>query len=95
MADLSQKKANFIRRYIDAVDALMHQMNTLAGLSEEWNANAYATGAEPLENNITDADCANTAPWVDALKLNLAEGALVAVADTVQSQRGYLEAIRP
>jgi len=95
MADLAQKKSAFIRRYIDAVDVFVNQVNLLAGLKEEWDANAYATGASPAENNITDADCATIAPWTDALALNEAVGALVATSDTFNAQRGYIEAIRP
>ena len=94
-ADLTQKKSTFIRRYVDAINTFMNQVNDLDGLKAEWDANAYATGASPPENNITDADCAAVAPWIDALKLNQAIGAQVSVGDTVNSNRGYLEAVRP
>ena len=94
-ADLAQKKSAFIRRYYAAIDSFINQVNDLQGLKAEWDAMAYATGAQPPENNITDADCTATAPWIDALILNEAIGAQVAVGNEVDSQRGYLEAVRP
>jgi hypothetical protein len=94
MADLAQKKSAFIRRYVTGVQALLAASEELTNLNKEWDANAYATGATPAGNNITDMDLATVAPWITALQLNEAEGATVAVGDTVTTQRGYLEAIR-
>jgi hypothetical protein len=94
MADLAQKKAAFIRRYVIGVQNLLAASDEVSNLNAEWNANAYATGATPSGNNITDMDLAVTAPWITAAQLNEAEGATVAVGDTVATQRGYLEAIR-
>ncbi len=94
MADLAQKKASYTRRYVAAIEAFLVNFDGLAALDTEWHANAYATGAQPLENNITDADLAAVAPWLTALQLNQAVGAVTAIAGTVEQQRGYLEAVR-
>jgi len=94
VADLSQKKASFTRRYIAAVESFLSISDQLAALATEWSANAYPTGATPAENNITDEDLALVAPWLTALQLNEAVGAIDAVHVTVDEQRGYLEAVR-
>jgi hypothetical protein len=94
MADLTQKKSSFIRRYVLAIEGLLAASELVSAMNGEWGANAYATGASPPENNITDADLAAVAPWITALQLNEAEGATVAIGNTVTAQRGYLEAIR-
>ena len=94
MADLAQKKSSFTRRYVAAIEAFLVNFDGLAALDTEWHANAYATGASPAEYNITDEDLALVAPWLTALQLNQAVGAVTAVAVTVEEQRGYLEAVR-
>jgi hypothetical protein len=94
MADLTQKKASFIRRYVAAIESLLTMADDLAVLANEWSANAYPTGATPTDNNITDADLAVVAPWLTALQLNECVGAADAVNQTVKAQRGYLEAAR-
>jgi hypothetical protein len=94
MADLSQKKGTFIRRYVAAMEAFLAGSDLLSNLKAEWDANAYATGASPPENNITDADFTTVAPWITALQLNEAIGATVTIGNTVTSNRGYLEPIR-
>jgi len=94
MADLAQKKGSFIRRYVAAVESFLTISEQLAALDVEWSANAYPTGASPAENNISDEDLALVAPWLTALQLNQAVGAVDAVNQTVDSQRGYLEAVR-
>lgn len=94
MADLAQKKSSFIRRYVAAVESFLTISDDLLALATEWDANSYPTGATPAENNITDQDLALVAPWLTALQLNQAVGAVDAVNQTVDSQRGYLEAVR-
>ena len=94
MADLIQKKSSFVRRYVAAIESFLVNFDSLAALDTEWHANAYATGANPPEYNITDEDLAAVAPWLTALQLNQAVGAVAAVAVTVDEQRGYLEAVR-
>jgi hypothetical protein len=94
MADLAQKKGSFIRRYVAAIEGLLAASELMSAMNGEWDANGYATGASPPENNITDADLTPVAPWITAVQLNEAEGASVAVGNTVTAQRGYLEAIR-
>lgn len=95
MADLTQKKDGFTRRWIAAIDNFMKQADDLEALNAEWNANAYATGADPLTSNITDEDLARVAPWIDALALNQSIGAMQSVRAVIESNRGYLEAVRP
>jgi hypothetical protein len=92
---LDTKKDNFTRRWAHAITVLLSNVEDLTALKEEWDANAYATGAEPLSNNITDLDLARVAPWIDALLLNDSIGAAVSVLAIVDDNRGYLEAIRP
>jgi hypothetical protein len=93
--DLTAKQTGFINRQIAAVCALLAAMDELQSLKSEWDANAYATGANPPENNITDEIVTIAAPHMDALILNELIGAVVAIGDTVSSNRGYLEAVRP
>jgi len=95
MADLSQKKAAYVRKYLTAIDTFLVALNELANLKAEWDADAYATGAQPAANNISDAEIEPVAPWVSAQSLNSAIGAVEAVREAVASQRGYLEQIRP
>jgi hypothetical protein len=94
VADLAQKHANFIRRYVTAVENFLAASELLSSMKGEWDANAYATGADPAGNNITDAEMAIAAPWATALQLNQAVGAAEAIGGTVTTQRGYLEALR-
>ena len=94
MADLAQKKGSFTRRYVAAIEAFLTNFEDLTALATEWDANAYATGADPTGNNITDDDLALVAPWLTALQLNQAVGAIDAVGVTVDEQRGYIEAVR-
>ncbi len=94
MADLAQKKASFIRRYVAAIEGFLESANGLVSLKSEWSANAYPTGATPPENNISDGDLAAVAPWLTADQLNQAVGAVESVQVAVQQNRGYLEAVR-
>jgi hypothetical protein len=94
VADLAQKKASFVRRYVAAVEAFLVNSDDLEALATEWSANAYPTGADPAGNNITDQDLATVAPWLTADQLNHAVGAVAAIGVTVDDQRGYLEAVR-
>ena len=94
MSDLAQKKSSFVRRYVTAIESFLANSEDLAALAQEWSANAYPTGADPAGNNITDEDLALVAPWLTALQLNQAVGAVDAVHVTLEEQRGYLEAVR-
>jgi hypothetical protein len=94
VADLIQKKASFVRRYVAAVEAFLANSDDLAALGTEWSANSYPTGADPAGNNITDQDLATVAPWLTSLQLNQAVGAAAAIGVTISDQRGYLEAVR-
>jgi hypothetical protein len=94
VADLGQKKATFVRRYVAAIEAFLANSDDLEALAVEWSANAYPTGSDPSGNNITDQDLATVAPWLTALQLNQAVGAVAAIGVTISDQRGYLEAVR-
>jgi hypothetical protein len=94
MADLAQKKSSFIRRYVAAVESFIGEIDGLANLKTEWDADAYATGASPAGNNLTDADFTATAPWIDAAQMNQTIAAVESIRATVATNRGYLEAIR-
>lgn len=93
--DLTTKQSGFVNRHNAAVASLLSLMDQLRALKAEWDANAYATGANPTTNNITDAVVQGTAPYMDAAKLNQAIGAVVTIGGTVDANRGYLEALRP
>jgi hypothetical protein len=93
--DLSQKKSSFISRHIRAVTDMLNQFSVLAALKEEWDANAYATGATPAGNNLADADFQATAPHMDATKMNQAIGAVESMRGELAANQGYLEAVRP
>ena len=63
-------------------------------------ATAYAKGAVPIENNITDEVLSGDpliqdVAYMTADLLNRAEGAVVTVNAAVEANRGYLEAMRP
>lgn len=92
--DLSTKKTNFLTRLTAANQTLLDTMEKIAALKAEWDANAYATGASPSGNNITDAEVQSGFPYMTAAQLNSLIGAHVSVADAVASNRGYLEAAR-
>lgn len=95
MADLTAKKASFVARLLQRNTALLETIDALANLKAEWDADAYATGAQPTANNVLDADLATVAPHLTAAQLNALIGAHVSVAASVAANRGYLEAARP
>lgn len=92
---LTGKQQGFCTRYIQQVADLLHTIDTLADLKAEWDANAYATGASPAGNNITDAVIQGVAAYATAAQLNSAVGAIESIRTTVAANRGYLEAMRP
>lgn len=95
MAVLTTKKQNFVNRLAAANLLLLQTIDALAILKAEWDANAYATGANPSSNNITDADLSDTLfNYMTASQLNSVIGAHVSISATVASNRGYLEAVR-
>jgi hypothetical protein len=93
--DLTAKQVGFINRQITATCTLLAAADLLQSLKSEWDANAYATGANPPENNISDATVAIAAPHMDAVMLNQLIAAVVTIGGTVASNRGYLEDARP
>ncbi len=98
--NLAPKQLNFCRAFATAVVALLDANDNLTALVNDWNANAFATGASPTGNNITDTVISGNSliqdvAYITAADLNTAEGAVVAVQTTVAAQRGYLEAMRP
>ena len=93
--DLTSKQVGFVNRHITAIVMLLDVADTLNDLRYEWDANAYATGAVPLENNISDAIVQIPAPHITAEILNESIGAVVSVLEAVAANRGYLEEMRP
>lgn len=73
----------------------LNASDNLTMLVAEWNANAYATGANPAGNNIADSDLTGDLAYISATQLNALIGAIVTVTGSVASNRGYLEAGRP
>jgi hypothetical protein len=92
---LTSKQVGFVNRHVQYVQMLISCIDTLANLKAEWDANAYATGAVPLTNNITDVVIQGTAPYATAQQLNQVIGAVESIRATVAANRGYLEAMRP
>lgn len=97
--DISTKQQNFVTNFVTACVALLElNDSTLAPIVADWNGNAYATGASPAGNNITDTllnGSPNANQYISAAGLNYAEGAVVAIMATISAQRGYLEAMIP
>jgi hypothetical protein len=92
---LTSKQTGFINRYTQQIQTLIGCIDALAQLKSEWDANAYATGATPVTNNITDAVIQSTAAYATASQLNQVIGAVESIRTTVAANRGYLEAMRP
>lgn len=95
MTDLTSKSQNFIDALTSAVLLLQNANDAVGQVIMQWNAMAYATGASPSGNNITDAIAAAKRPSLNALVLNSAIGALASVQTTIAANTGYLEAMRP
>ena len=91
---LQSKQLNFLTRLNNANLTLIQTVETLAALKAEWDANAYATGASPSGNNLTDVIVQAGFPYETALIINQLIGAHVAIKVTVDANRGYLEAAR-
>jgi hypothetical protein len=92
---LTSKQINFAGRYVQAVGSLINAIDALKVLKDEWDANAYATGANPAGNNLTDAILqANGFAYLTASQVNSAVGAVESIKTTVAANRGYLEALR-
>lgn len=95
MTDLTSKQADMITAITDAVLLLLNADAAATLVATEWSAMAYATGASPSGNNITDSVAEAARPSLNALILNQSMGALASVQATIAANRGYLEAIRP
>lgn len=95
MTDLTSKSQNFIDALTSAVLLLQNANDAVGQVIMQWNAMAYATGASPSGNNITDAIATAKRPSLNALVLNSAIGALASVQTTIAANTGYLEAMRP
>ena len=97
--NLAPKQLNFCRSFAAAATTFLQANDVLLSLVEQWKGNSYATGAEPIENNITD-DVISGDPliqdvaYMTADLLNRAEGAVETVNAAVEANRGYLEAMR-
>ena len=98
--NLAPKQLNFCRDFARAVTTFLQANDVLLSLIEQWDGNSYATGAQPVENNITDEVLSGNAQiqdvaYMTADLLNRAEGAVKTVTESVEANRGYLEAMRP
>jgi hypothetical protein len=98
--NLAPKQLNFVDQFTKAVVQLLSDNKELLDLLANWNGNAYATGAEPTSNNITDDVLSGNSlnqqwAYMTASQLNEAVGAVKTVNDTIAANRGYLEAMRP
>jgi hypothetical protein len=93
--DLTLKQQNFINSLTNAVVNLQNANDAVGQVLMQWNAMAYATGASPSSNNITDAVASALRPSLNALILNEAIGALASVQAAIASNTGYLESVRP
>jgi hypothetical protein len=92
---LTSKQIGFASRYVVAIQGLISVIDGLELLKAEWDANAYATGASPAGNNLTDALLqSNGYAYLTALQVNQAVGAVESIRATVATNRGYLEALR-
>lgn len=93
---LTSKQVNFAGRYVQGIQAVLTAFDGLELLKNEWDANAYATGASPSGNNLTDALLqSNGYAYLTALQVNQAVGAVESLRTTLAANRGYLEALRP
>lgn len=92
---LTSKQVGFAGRYAVAIQGLISVIDGLTLLKAEWDANAYATGASPAGNNLTDAILqGNGFAYLTALQVNQAVGAVETIRTAVAANRGYLEALR-
>ena len=92
---LVTKRQNFISNFTAQVVALLALNDELLSLYNEWNANAFATGASPSGNNIVDGDLTGNLAYLTTAQIDSAIGAVVTVTGSIASNRGYLEAMRP
>lgn len=101
--NIATKKLNFMSRLVLAKGDFLATLATLESIKEEWDANAYADGASPAGNNITDSDLQDPPasggsppfPYLSATQVNQLIGAYEAIKTTIAANRGYLEAARP
>lgn len=66
MADLTNKKANFVSRAVQLAVENSDMLNSNANLLEEWFANGYASGQQ---NEIEDADIFGENQHLTAIQL--------------------------
>ena len=97
--NLAPKQLNFVADFTTAVTGLLRANDVLISLVAQWKGNSYATGASPSENNITDEVLSGNSlnqqfAYMTADQLNRAEGSVEAVNAAVDTNRGYLEAMR-
>jgi hypothetical protein len=93
--NFTPKQQTFLNTWVTQLLQFLNDADELGVLNNEWTANAFATGANPTSNNITDAVVQGPYPAATALVLNEAVGAVVAIQATIAANRGYLEAMRP
>lgn len=96
-AVITSKQINYVHRLTVSLMQFLNASDNLTLLLSEWSANAYATGAQPTANNITDANnvLVGDLGYISTAQLNSLIGAITTVTGSVASNRGYLEAGRP
>lgn len=96
--DITQKQANFARRYQSGVQQLANAIAALNALKAEWDAMGYAAGAPAVDGvnyNLTDAVVQAAIPAATAADLDSAVGGVASVITTFNSNAGYLYPILP
>jgi hypothetical protein len=86
------KQQNFMSRFTVAVVNMLTASDALTALCTEFTDDFYGTGGA---NALTDAVVQTVIPAATAAQTASAEGAVVNVLATVQTNRGYLEMMRP
>lgn len=86
------KQTGFAQRYVNAVQAILNDVDQLTLLNAEFTTDTYGSGGA---NQLTDAIVQTVLPALTAVLFDEAEGAIVNILATVASNRGYLEIMRP
>lgn len=86
------KQTNFAQRYVNAVQAILNDVDQLTLLNAEFTNDTYGSGGA---NAMTDSIVQTVLPALTAALFDEAEGAIVNILATVATNRGYLEIMRP
>jgi hypothetical protein len=86
------KQQNWIQRFSARVVDLLAANDALVALEAEFSVETYGTGGA---NALTDATVQGQLPAATAQLIWSSEGAVVSITNTIASNRGYLEPVRP